>query len=280
MDSELKKFLSNFSEIELMSRQIKNSTSKEYEAIAKDHQLSIKNGVERQSFSHHNMFFHSLPIGKTIFYDHTSRDFNQRKKDLLNRKNRSYLWLFAEAFEHFEDLIEILYAHLGHTDSNAWPSKDKKGEAESSLATKPFEWYLQQSKLNKKLHTKLECIRKKYPILIKVEKSNNFGIDLKFTIAQIEIMRHVIVHNGGKIKNIGDFIQKIFTQSGMDNNGCHDPEKLQQIQNFITQDACGYRITMLDIQESDTPFHISRFDTIINWLLAYSEFIYKIITKK
>lgn len=274
MDIQFKEFLSNLSEVELMSRQVKSSTDKEYELMVKNHQSLIENGMEQHSSSLHNMFFRSLISGEPIFYDHMSLDFDRRIKDLINRRNKHYLWLLAEAFEYFEDLIELMYAHMGHKEPSAWPSKETKGETAASLATKPFDWYLQKAESNKKLHAKLECIRKRFPALAAAEKSNHFGIDLRFTICLIEMLRHIVVHNNGRIRDLTKFIQRTFEQAGMSNNGNHDPQKLQQIHNFIATDTRGHRVVMLEIPQSGTPFHVDRLGAIINWLLAYSDYIY------
>lgn len=275
MDTQYKEFLSNIAAVELLSRQVKNSTDKEYESMANSHQSLIENGLEQHSSSLHNMVFRSLTNGEPIFYDHMALDFDRRVKDLINRRNKHYLWLLAEAFEYFEDLVELMYAHIGHKEPSAWPSKETKGETPATLANKPFDWFHQKSEANKKLSTKLECIRKRFPALATTEKSNYFGIDFRFTICLIEMIRHIVVHNGGRVIDFQKFVARTFEQAGMANNGNYDPQKLQQIDNFVVSDGSGHRIIMLEIQQQGTPFHIDRLGAIINWLLAYADYIYK-----
>lgn len=274
MDTEYKEFLSNIAEVELISRQVKSSTDKEFESMAKNHQSLIENGLERHSSSLHNMVFHSLTNGEPIFYDHMTLDYERRVKDLINRRNKHYLWLLAEAFEYFEDLVELMYAHIGHKEPSAWPKKETKGETSASLAAKPFEWFHEKSVSSTKLSTKLECIRKRFPALATTEKSNHFGIDFRFTICLIEMLRHIVVHNGGRVLDFQKFVARTFEQAGMANNGNYDPLKLQQINNFIAHDGSMHRITMLEVRQQGTPFHIDRLGIIINWLLAYADYIY------
>lgn len=277
MDDQYKKFLSSISEVELLSRQVKSSTEKEYRSMVEAHQSLIRNKLEQHSSSLHNMAFRSLTNGELIFYDHKDLDFDQRVKDLIHRRNKHYLWLLAEAFEHFENLIELMYAHIGHREPSAWPSKETKGETPAALAAKPFEWFLKKSELNKKLSVKLECIRKRFPSLTATEKSNYFDIDFRFTICLIEMLRHIIVHNSGKIIDYQKFVARTFEQAGMSNNGNHDPQKLQLINNFVATDGGAHRIVMLEVQDQGTPFHKSRISSMINWLLAYADHIYRVL---
>lgn len=279
MDTQYKEFLLNIAEVELLSRQVKSSTDKEFESMAKNHQSLIENGLEQHSSSLHNMFFRSLTNGEAIFYDHMALNYERRVKDLINRRNKHYLWLLAEAFEYFEDLVELMYAHIGHKEPSAWPPKQTKGETPASLAAKPFEWFHEKSESNKRLSVKLECIRKRFPALVAIEKSNHFGIDFRFTICLIEMLRHIVVHNGGRVLDFQKFVARIFEQAGMANNGNYDPTKLQQINNFIVHDGNMHRIIMLEVQRQGTPFHIDRLGAIINWLLAYTDYIYRLLIR-
>lgn len=279
MDTQYKEFLSNIAGVELLSRQVKSSTDKEFESMAKNHESLIENGLERHSSSLHNMFFRSLTNGEPIFYDHMALDYERRVKDLINRRNKHYLWLLAEAFEYFEDLVELMYAHIGHKEPSAWPPKETKGETPASLANKPFEWFHEKSESNKRLNTKLECIRKRFPTLAAIEKSNHFGIDFRFTICLIEMLRHIVVHNGGRVNDLQNFVARTFEQAGMANNGNYDPLKLQQINNFVAHDGSMHRIIMLEVQQHGTPFHIDRLGAIINWLLAYADHIYRLLIR-
>lgn len=279
MDIQYKEFLSNIAEVELLSRQVKSSTDKELESMEKNHQFLIENGQEQHSSSLHSMFFRSLTNGETIFYDHMALNYERRVKDLINRRNKHYLWLLAEAFEYFEDLVELMYAHIGHKEPSAWPLKETKGETPASLATKPFEWFYEKSESNKRLSTKLKCIRKRFPALAVIEKSNYFGIDFRFTICLIEMLRHIVVHNGGRVIDFQKFVARTFEQAGMANNGKYDPLKLQQINNFVVHDGSIHHIILLEVQQHGTPFHINRLGAIINWLLAYADYMYMLLIR-
>ena len=59
MDTQYKEFLSNFAELELLSRQFKSSTYKEYDLMVKNHQSLIENASESRSSS----FTTGFPIG-------------------------------------------------------------------------------------------------------------------------------------------------------------------------------------------------------------------------
>jgi len=274
MQIQYEEFLSNIAEVELLSRQVKNSIKKEYELMVKNHQSFIERGLEQHSSSFHSMGFHSLTNGALIFYHHKAVDFDRRVQYLTDRYNKHNLWLVAEAFEYFEDLVELMYAHLGHKEPSAWPSKETKGETSTSLSEKPFEWFLQKSKSHKKLSAKLECIRRRFPSLAIIEKSNYFGIDFRFTICLIEMLRHIIVHNSGRISDFQKFLARLFKQAGMSNNGNYDPQKLQQINYFLKGEGSKHCIVMLEVQQPGTPFTINRLSMIINWLLAYADYIY------
>lgn len=275
MKTPYEEFLSHIAEVELLARQNKNVFKKEYVLMHENHQSLIEKGLEQHSYSFHSMCFRSLADGAPIFYDHKTVDFDRRVTDLTNRYNKHNLWLLAETFEYFEDFVELMYAHLGHKEPSAWPSKETKGETAASLAEKPFEWFLEKSKSHEKLSAKLNCIRQRFPSLAIIEKSNYFGIDFRFTICLIEMLRHIIVHNGGRIIDFQKFLARVFGQAGMSNNGNYDPKNLQQINYFVETDGSRHRIFMRDIQQRGTSFTVSRLGMIINWLLAYADYIYK-----
>lgn len=279
MEKEYKEFLSKIAQIELLSRQVKKSTQKEYDSLVENHQSLIENGMERHSKSMHNMVFQSLANGSSVFYDHMDLDFDHRLKDVVSRRNKHYLWLLAEAFECFEDFLELMYAHIGHKEPSAWPSKEFKDETPASLAGKPFEWFLKKSESNKRLSAKLECIRNRFPALAYVEKSNSFKIDFRFTICLIEMLRHIVVHNGGKVIDFEKFVARIFHQAGIANNGNYDREKLQQINDFIIFKDGVHQVIMLEFYHRGTPFHSERLGYIINCLLAYADHMYKFLIR-
>ena len=149
MKTPYEEFLSHIAEVELLARQNKNVFKKEYVLMHENHQSLIEKGLEQHSSSFHSMCFRSLADGAPIFYDHKTVDFDRRVTDLTNRYNKHNLWLLAETFEYFEDFVELMYAHLGHKEPSAWPSKETKGETAASLAEKPFEWFLEKSSFHK-----------------------------------------------------------------------------------------------------------------------------------
>lgn len=273
MEIQYNEFLSNIAQTELLSRHIKKSTEKEYTSMIENHRL-MSEICEQQSSSIHNMFFRSLTNGELVFYDQMILDFDRNAKDLINRRNKNYLWLLVDAFEYFENFLNLIYAHIGHKDPSAWPARETKGETTIALAAKPFEWFLQKSASNKKLSVKLDCIRQRFPTLVVAERSNYFGIDFRFTICLIEMLRHIIVHKNGVVTDFQKFVSNTFVRAGMALNLDSDQQKIQQINDFVVQDGNAHRISLLEIHQLGTPFYLSRISAIIGWILSYANHIY------
>jgi len=266
-------------EVELVSRHVKSSMDQEQDVMIRSHKRLIENKMDDLASSFHNMFFQSLSDGELIFYDQRKLGFDNRLKDLVDRRNKYYLWLLVEAFEYFEDFLELIYAHMGHKEPSTWPPKEKKGETSTSLGQKDFEWFLDKSESNKKNNVKLDCIRKRFPSLAVIEKSNHVGIDFRFAICLVEMLRHVVVHNSGRILNVEKFVERIFEKAGMSNNGNYDPQKIKLVNTFVEPYKGQHRIIMLEIYQQGTPFHLSRLSQIINWLLTYADYIYRILIR-
>ncbi|MDD3938008.1 hypothetical protein [Rhodoferax sp.] len=279
MDDYYKSFLAQMSQIEVMARSIKGASAKEFDQLTTNHSNLIKNGLEKYSQSHHNMFFRALSTGEPMFYDYTSLSIDQLKDSLVKRKNKHYQWLLSEAFELFEDLVEYIYAFIGQREPKTWPAKELCGETESSLSTKPFDWWLQKSEKQAKLSVKLECLRKRFPNLSLIEQKNHYDINFRFAITLIEMLRHIAVHSGGRIKREDDFIRKVFEQAGMANNGKYAPEKLNLIRNFLNKDDHGVHVSLLEVEQHGTPFHIDRLGAVFDWLLAYSDYVYRVLVR-
>lgn len=266
-------------EVELVSRHVKSSMDKDYDTMTKNHRALTENKMEIHSSSFHNMFFQPLSGGELIFYDRKELGFECLIKDFINRRNKYYLWLLVEAFEYFEDFLDVIYAHMGHKEPSTWSPKETKGETPASLSEKNFEWFLDKSESNKKNSAKLDCIRRRFPSLVIVEKSNNLGIDFRFTICLIEMLRHVAVHNNGRVFDFDKFVKSIFEKAGMANNGNYDQQKIKLINLFVEPYEGRHRLIMLEIYQERTVSHFSRLSEIINWLLAYADYLYRVLIR-
>jgi hypothetical protein len=249
------------------------------ESLVRSHEALVAQGHCEASKSLHNMSYRDLTTGQPVFYQFSDRDFEQRKLDLVVRANQSYSWLFAEGYEYFEDFIEIAFAHVGHNDYEKWPAKLKKNLDAAEAATKPFSWFLEESRNHRELGAKLKSIRNRFPELLSIEKSNYRGIDLGFAICLVELLRHVIVHNGGRIHDVEAFIARVFQLSGNATSGSGARDKLALVKSYISQGPGGFRVVMLDARSAGSPFYADRLTPVTDWLPAYSDFIYKKLMK-
>lgn len=279
MEAEFKKYLDQVASIEMTARSIRLNSKTELENIVQNHEILAAQGLERHSKSLHNFSFRDLETGQPIFYQFSERDFEQRKLDLILRVNQSYCWLFAEGFEYFEDFIELVFAHIGHKDFDKWPTKLRKNTGVTIATNEPFSWFLQQSQSHRELKAKLQSVRQRFPELGIVEQKNFWAIDLKFAMSLVEKLRHVIVHNGGKIKDVEAFIEGIFQASGAAKSGKGSKTRMALVKSYISPGPDGFRVVMLDASQIGTSYFLARLTPITDWLPGYCHYVYTKLLK-
>lgn len=280
LDVHFNEFLESFSRIQLLKSAIDQSANAEFRRIESNEKILELQGKSNQIASIHNMFYKRLD-GQHIFYDFQTRRNEELLQDLRHHLNKQYSWLLAEAFEVFETLINATYAQIGFNDPSQWSPKELKQKIPQSPISHDYEWFLSRAGMQRNISNKMTCIRNALPKLSTLELKNSYEINFRFVISLIENLRHVIIHNGGKIKSESAFVSKILRSSGVSRAGAQGDLALKHIKSFINQSEDGHAaITMLDISTDQPMMHLSRLNTTLNWLLAYGDFVAKGVSKK
>jgi hypothetical protein len=227
------------------------------------------------------MTFYDARTGIIKFYNHKKRSLEDRYLHVLLHKNKQYQWLLAEAYEEFEDYLENIYAYYGGINNAFWPLQDYGNISLSELGNKDYAWYAEQAKKKKDIpHSILNRFRKQFPELMTVEATNKLEINLSLAVTLIEKLRHVIVHKGGKVSSKEAFIKLTTQQSGLYNNGNISRDYVNFINLFFGQNEYENLITLLEIRvqpEIPLDIHVSLFDKLTGYLMAYAFLIYEYI---
>jgi len=271
-------FYKDMSQIQLYKNAMKELTKKEIEKLSNEKEL-----LKKQNFplevptSFQNMAFTNPISGKAVFYGKSEKTIDKKITSVFLHRNKQYCWLFAEAYELFENFIQNIYAFLGQKDINNWLLSDFGNETYDNLAEKPFNWYVEKAnKKNNIPKSIINRLKKLYPDLDGKLKNNALSVNLDLIIVLIQDLRHNIVHNSGKVFNKDSFIDGILKNSGIYNNGNPNKENIDYINQFFGKDQ--YENTILFLEKSydkiSQPPYTNVFDTTINNLMGSVYIIY------
>ena len=277
LDQQYERFLSAFTDIELIERAMRDSTKDQYRALMVNAQNLKAQGLEDLSSAHHTMTFRSLRDGETRLYRHVTRNSKQLRHDLLIRQNKQYQSLLAEAYERFEDYVEFAYGAGGALKPTFWRPKELQGLHAAKGATPTLSDFVEHS--NSPHHTgdvlwKLGRFRTVFGTFKSAEQSNQNYRSTRFVLVLVEMLRHVIVHNGGRIKDKSAFVGRIFTRSGLSSSGNDGAVLTAMIDDFLGTSEGEVIVHLLDVKHLDLPgAYTSRIGVLIDLLLAYANCI-------
>lgn len=270
-------FLQKVVEIECQQAQIRHTTESEIKSLQALVKAMEQNGGRRDTITAStNHFFYSPLDGNPIFFGFTEQSVDERIKSAFLRKNKQYQWLLAEAYEQFEDLLEHVYAYIGFKDNNAWPLSDFGSIHLEELSLKPYIWFLQQASKKKDISSIMAFLREKFPKINEIERKNAADIDLRFDIAMIEALRHVIVHTGGTSTRKSDVIEGMFKRAGEYNNGKMCPAKLAKAKYFWGAGDLDGTICLTEIfapRDGCVERYTDRNELLFRSLLAYAHLV-------
>lgn len=278
IDRQYERMLTAFTDIELIERALRDNTREQYRTLTTNSDSLKSEGLEAIDAAHHNMTFRSLQGGETIFYRTISRDSKQLRLDLLVHQNKQYQWLLADAYEWFEDYIKFAYGVAGYKNSLLWrPTEIKK--LHNANGTSPNLAAYLASSFNFRdtgdILDKINRFRTVFGALKVAEKSNLNYHSPKFTLALIEMLRHIIVHNGGRLKDKQAFVQKTFRRAGLSLAGVDSSAYTSQIDTFLATLNGETVVHLLDAGQSELPgAYVSRLGVLLDLLLAYAHIIH------
>lgn len=166
--------------------------------------------------SMNNMFYYSLRTGNATAYGAKHLFLDDQISAAHLHRNRHYQWVLAEAYEGFEDFLESIYAAVGFADPDFWVSSEFKPAWNVDPATQNYEWHVEQVKNKKnKPRSILTSFRNAFKELRDIEVNNKCAVHAPFEISLISKLRHLIVHNAGRVESKDEVIRRALTEAAV-----------------------------------------------------------------
>jgi hypothetical protein len=212
--------LDSFKKKMIEANQLKYAISQrflsELRALKEQKERGDMPGLEGLPRSAHNMFYHDLRDGTAKFYGAKRVFIDDEISAAHLHKNRHYQWVLAEAYEDFERFITDLYAAIGYVDPDFWPVSDFGNIRLGEIIDRDINWFVAQAmKKRDKPNGILNSLRSAFPNLRKVEVDNKLGVHAVFELVMISKLRHLIVHNSGRVDNKAGVVTKILAESAI-----------------------------------------------------------------
>ena len=279
LNEQSKRFFEKCSDLELLERAIRDTARKQLQVTAENQTRWKEVGGSMESgASHHNMTYRSLTDGNHVFYDSRSRTYEQISQDIHFHQNKQFQWVLAETYELFEDFIEICYAYAQHLNPPVWKTAEVDRLTPASDGSYSLDEMLRLAtdpRMTGDTFAKLHRFRAKYPQLRAAESRSPLHEKPSFVLALIELLRHVIVHNGGKVGDRKAFTQRVLSKAGLLNNGNPDSALLDDINEFLRDWQGSTVVVLLDAPMRELPGgYVSRLGYLTNFLLAYASFVH------
>lgn len=231
--------------------------------------------------SAHNMFFHHAVTGRQCLFGGAAYTMEQLKENVDTRRNKLYQWLLVEAYEEFEDMLKSLYAFCGKRDPNFWPLANFGNIKISEIEGRNYDWYLERAR--EKKHTPesiLNHLRAGFPKLAKYEKKNELDVDFRLTVALIQELRHRIVHKGGAVRDVEEFVGKIFSSTGLSKQGEKGADTKAVIEQYVREIDSVKSICLIQPKRyANYPerYALTGFDILFRYLISYANLICEIV---
>ena len=265
------------SDITLYKALVKTSSEKELrKAIEQIEATKNIPGWSEMPASGHGMYFTSPRTGNLVPFGHRELSQKEAARLIIEKKNKQYCWLLAEAYEAFEDFLDMAYAYLAAYKPDRWSQShlNKTGYELYILRQLPFNYFL------KIVHGKnispkkiVSTFRNLYPELVDIETRNQLQVNLRVAIRSIEQLRHHIVHTRGLVRDRSIFIEKVLNDCGLWNGGSYNPTFDEFFVKLFGTDNYNEYIVLLEPEfNTGTPITIShdKFGMLTGYLLAYA----------
>lgn len=231
--------------------------------LVKEAQADIQ---ESETLTRINMIYRDPLSGEYTSYGRVRRNVKDEILNLDLHENKQYQWLLAEAYEEFEDFLEMMYANAGLHDRSFWPLAHYGNISLDELEHKDWNWHLYQvrrpeSRISAEII--LRQFRRKLPAFANAEQDNALELNLRFDVALIAQLRHHIVHTAGKVSEREDFSKKILDGIGRWNNG-KPSDYRDEIDSLFFEPPHEKIIALLDIQMGDKATWPSFMDVMQN----------------
>lgn len=272
-------FAGRMVEVESLVADIRQTTKRELEALVRRQKLAEDSPDidEDMPMSMHSMSFRELATGHHVFYGDKSFSTEEMIHHLHLRKNKQYQWLLVEAYEAFEKFLVQVYAYCGLHFQDCWPLKDYGNITLSELRDQSFQWHFEKARKKNDLpFSVLSVLRKKFPSISRIEKSNFRAEDLAFAVAFVAQLRHQIVHNRGWTESRDVLIGKVAKHVGRYNNGAVPAELSEFALNYFGDGEYENMIVLIEVPthpQIPLDTYVSRVGALLEILLGYAHML-------
>lgn len=267
----------NIAKAQLYQRDTKKMAEQELNKLSQyEKLLEEKPELKHEIFDGNNMYFRNAKNGQRMPFGHITRNVEDLKKAVTIHQNRQYQLFLAEAYEVFEDFIEDAYAYAGYTDKTLWQCADFGDISITEIEKKTFEDFRKMVKSKReKPKSILAQFRKNFPEIEKLEKEHKIqdNINLGLVINLIEKMRHIIVHNGGKVSSKPDFINEVLPKK-LKKNGDFCKKHSEYIKSFF-RDEYPNTLILLEVKllSCENSAYRDAFDNLSGYLMTYAHIL-------
>ncbi|MFZ6773254.1 hypothetical protein ACO0LB_11120 [Undibacterium sp. SXout7W] len=277
ISEEFERLKDKFSSIQHYQRLVAKNTENILEKLLNDEERNqnapeIFKDIVGTSY---DSFYYPAPCtGEPLIYSHKKTSIQEIIQLTYLVKNKQYQWLLSEAYEAFEDFIEMVYAHCGFVENDFWSMQHRKKLSQAS-DTSDIENFKIASK-NISVFEILNRIRCKVPRIKNDENGHSIHGHLRFYLILIEKIRHVVVHVNGITADKEKFAKEILDKCNVSGNKEVEPIVRNMIEEYFGTEEYSNYINLLERNikhPSGLPLNSNIQEKLINKMLTYAHLL-------
>jgi hypothetical protein len=279
LESHYSRMMATFADLQILQSTIRTSTRRAIQQSLENSARFEAQGEADPSYSLHHMHFRSLAEGSNVFYAKSLRDSEEMRRDMHSHENKQLRWIIVEAYEAYQDFIDVCYACALHLGENLWRADElKRVEDGAGQAPPTLQSLLKTASKNLitgDAYSKVARFRKHFSEVRSAEAQRALGHAPNFVLALVEQLRHIIVHQGGRVYSRKEFEKQVLSKAGVWNNGRPAQMYVNELSFYLAEHQGQYLVRLSSAPTPDLPFgEISRVDSLLDIVLAYAQFIY------
>ena len=225
------------------------------------HYIEQKELAENATFDDYaggnSLIFRDIENDQHHFSGKQSYSFNDLIHSVTWHNNKQYQCLLVEAYEAFEDYVDELYEYIKQNEEGFFDNVSKKDPL----------------KVLKKISTKISVISF-------LEKNNQQDCNYLFRTILISKLRHIIVHDGGFVKNIDELLEKTIGEMGLSGNRGDGKKYKDEMKFYLGEKDSKIFVLLLEhTQNNELPFNTyhDRLQYLVKDMLAYAKLLHDFI---
>ena len=279
LESHYGQMTATFADLQILQSSIRTSTRRAIQQSFENSERLEAQGKTDSSYSLHHMHFRSLADGSNVFYAKSLRESKDIRRDMHLHENKQLRWIVVEAYEAYQDFIDVCYACAQHLGENLWRADElRRAESRAGKAPPTLQSLLDiasESKSTGDAYSKVSRFRNHFPEVGSAEERRALGHAPQFVLALVEQLRHVIVHQGGRVSSREAFEEQVLSKAGVWNNGRPAQMYVNEFAFYLAEYQGQCLVRLSAAPTPDLPFgEVSRVDSLLHIVLAYAHFIY------